>query len=101
MVSQLCMIDGFDIVRGMPLDYMHGVLLGVVKMLFSFWFDARYKKESFNISDKISTVDERLAKCHPPDFISRLPRCIKDRKYWKDKKQLTATASENSYYTKL
>lgn len=76
MVSQLCMIDGFDIVRGMPLDYMHGVLLGVVKMFFSFWFDARYKKEPFNINDKISTVDERLAKCHPPDFISRLPRCI-------------------------
>lgn len=88
MVSQLCMIDSFDIVRGMPLDYMHGVLLGVVKMLFSFWFDARYKKEPFNINDKISTVDERLAKCHPPDFISRLPRCIKDRKYWKGKKQI-------------
>ena len=88
MVSQLCMIDGFDIVKGMPLDYMHGVLLGVVKMLFSFWFDARYKKEPFNISDKISTVDERLAKCYPPDFISRLPRGIKDRKYWKGKKQI-------------
>lgn len=79
MVSQLCMIDGFDIVRGMPLDYMHGVLLGVVKMLFSFWFDSRYKKEPFNINDKISTVD----------FISRLPRCIKDRKYWKGKKKYT------------
>ena len=85
MVSQLCMIDGFDIVRGMPLYYMHGVLLGVVKMLFSFWFDARYKKEPLNINDKMSTVDERLTKCYPPDFISRLPHCIKDRKYWKKK----------------
>jgi hypothetical protein len=35
----LCLIDGFDAVRGMPIDYMHGVLLGIVKMFFSFWFD--------------------------------------------------------------
>ena len=60
------MIDGFDIVRGMPLDYMHGVLLGVVKMLFSLWFDSKYKKERFYIGDKITTVDERLVKCPPP-----------------------------------
>ena len=85
------MIDGFDIVRGMPLDYMHGVLLGVVKMLFSLWFDSKYKKERFYIGDKITTVDERLVKCPPPppDFISKLPRCIKDRKYWKGKKKIT------------
>ena len=83
MVSQLCLIDGFDIVQGMPLDYMHGVLLGVVKMLCSMWFDSKYKKEPFYIGDKVSIVDERLLRCHPPDFISRLPRGLKDRKYWK------------------
>ena len=66
MVSQLCMIDGFDMVRGMPLDYMYGVLLGVVKMLFSFWFDAKHKRERFYIGDQISSVDERLSRCHPP-----------------------------------
>lgn len=47
MVSQLCLIDGFDIVQGMPLDCMHGVLLGVVKMFCSMWFDSKYKKEPF------------------------------------------------------
>lgn len=44
MVSQLTLIDGFDIIRGMPVDYMHGVLLGVVKMLLAKWFDATNKK---------------------------------------------------------
>ena len=70
MVSQLCMIHGFDIVRGMLLDYMHGLLLGVDKMLFSLWFNGKYKKERFYIGDKITTVGERLAKCHTPP-----PRC--------------------------
>ena len=53
MVSQLSLIDGFDIIKGMPVDYMHGVLLGIVKMLFSKWFDVKYKKERFYIGDKI------------------------------------------------
>lgn len=84
MVSQLCLIEGFDIVRGMPVDYMHGVLLGIVKMLFSFWFDNKKKKETYYIGDMISEIDERLLQCQPPDFISRLPRSlVKDRKYWK------------------
>ena len=37
----------------MPVDYMHGVLLGIVKMLFSKWFDVKYKKDRFYIGDKI------------------------------------------------
>ncbi|CAB3985352.1 Hypothetical predicted protein [Paramuricea clavata] len=83
MVSQLTLVDGFDIIRGMPLDYMHSVLLGVVKMLFSKWFDAKNKKEVFYIGDKISCLDGRLCLCQPPDYISRLPRSLADRKYWK------------------
>jgi hypothetical protein len=96
MVSQLCLIDGFDAVRGMPIDYMHGVLLGIVKMFFSFWFDNKYKKKTFYIGNKISDVDERLQQCKPPDFITRLPRSlIKDRKYWKGSYNV-ATSAGNS-----
>lgn len=63
---------------------MHGVLLGIVKMFFVLWFDKKYKNEKFYIGHKISLIDERLSKCQPPDFISRLPRSlVKDRKYWK------------------
>jgi hypothetical protein len=49
MVSQLCLVEGFDIIRGMPVDYMHGVLLGVVKKLFSFWFERKHKNEKYYI----------------------------------------------------
>jgi hypothetical protein len=49
MVSQLCLVEGFDIIHGMPVDYMHGVLLGVVKKLFSFWFERKHKNEKYFI----------------------------------------------------
>ena len=84
MVSHLCLIEGFDIICGMPVDYMHGVLLGIVKMLFSFWFEKKHKKEEYYIGNSISTLDARLENCKPPDYISRLPTSlVKDRKYWK------------------
>ena len=83
MVSQLCLLEGFDIIAGMPMDYMHGVLLGVVKMMLSLWLDKKHKKESFYIGNKIDQLNSRLGKCKPPDFISRLPRNPNDRKYWK------------------
>ena len=67
----------------MPVDYIHGVVLGIGKMLFSKWFDVKYKKERFYIGDKICSLDERLSLCQPPDFISRLPHSLADRKYWK------------------
>ena len=67
MVSQLSLIDGFNIIKGMPVDYIHGVVLGIVKMLhvFSKWFDVKYKKERFYIGDKICSLDERLSLCQP------------------------------------
>lgn len=67
---QLCLIEDFDIINGMPVDYMQGVLLGIVKMLFSLSFDKKYKKTTFYIGNKLATVQERLEKCQPPDYIS-------------------------------
>ena len=57
MVSQLSLIDGFNIIKRMPVDYIHGVLRDIVKMLFSKWFDVKYKKEKFYIGDKICSLD--------------------------------------------
>lgn len=67
----------------MFLDYMYGVLFGVVKMFCLMWFDSKYKKEFFYIGDKVFIVDERFLRCYFLDFIFRLFRGLKDRKYWK------------------
>ena len=56
MVSQLCLIEGFDIIRGMPVDYMHGVLLGIVKKMLAFWFDKKYKKEKYYIGTVLTNL---------------------------------------------
>ena len=34
----------FDIVQGVAIDYMHLVLIGVVKMLMKLWFDQSHRK---------------------------------------------------------
>ena len=33
------MLPHFDVVKGVVVDYMHGILLGVVKTLVQLWFD--------------------------------------------------------------
>ena len=35
-------VPGFDIIGGIALEYMHCILLGVMKMLLNLWFDKAY-----------------------------------------------------------
>ena len=37
--SVLQIIPSFDVVKSVPVDYMHCVLLGLVRKLLSLWFD--------------------------------------------------------------
>ncbi|XP_028519461.1 uncharacterized protein LOC114576631 [Exaiptasia diaphana] len=73
----------YDMIRGMGIDYMHGVLLGIMKMLLSLWFDPVHNNEDFSISSKLDEVDERLLSIKPPASITRCPRSLSDRKHWK------------------
>ena len=38
------LLEYFDIVTGMDIDYMHGVLLGVHKLQLKLWFGDSYSK---------------------------------------------------------
>ena len=42
--SVLHLLKTFDIIEGNPIDYMHCVLLGVVKKLFKLWFNSTYHR---------------------------------------------------------
>ena len=82
--SWLSLLRHFDLVRGMGIDYMHGVLLGVQKLLLSLWFSPAFSKEHFSISSKVEKVDERLNQISPTFEVKRLPRSISEHlKYWK------------------
>ncbi|XP_033726096.1 uncharacterized protein LOC117315808 [Pecten maximus] len=73
----------FDMVRGVGIDYMHCVCLGVMKMLMSLWFDKSYRNELFSISGQLSAVNERLLSIRPPTYITRLPRTLLDIGHFK------------------
>lgn len=68
----------FNIIKGMALDYMHCVLLGIMKMLLHLRFDKAHRAEGFSIASRVKDVDKRLSLIKPPAFISRIPRSLED-----------------------
>lgn len=82
--SWFMFIPGFDIIKGIAVDYMHCVLLGVTKTLITLWFDKSHTAEFWNISKRVEEVDRHLLNITPPNCISRAPRSIsKDYAHWK------------------
>lgn len=82
--SWLTFFPNFNIVKGISIDYMHGVLLGVQKLLLRLWFSSEFKSKDFNFHGHVHIVDYRLNNLKPTLDISRLPRSIEtDLKYWK------------------
>lgn len=82
--SWLSFCPKFDIVNGISIDYMHGVLLGVQKLMLRLWFTKEFASKPFSFFSKLSIVDCRLFRIRPTLDIKRIPRSIeKDMKYWK------------------
>lgn len=78
-VSPLLFVPMFDIVTGFVPDYLHCVLLRVVRMFAGFWFDSCNHDKPSRAAD----VSSRLIALRPPSDVSRLPRSLAERKYWK------------------
>lgn len=81
--SPLINLPHFNIVWGFIPDYMHSVLLGVSRQLTELWLCS--VGCSFYLGDptNITKIDDKLLQIHPPTNMHRLPRSIKERKYWK------------------
>ncbi len=62
---------------------MHGILLGVCRQLTTLWFDSKYHTEPWHIGREIEQIERRLLAIQPPASITRPPRSISLRKYWK------------------
>ena len=56
----LSALNNFDIINGIGVDYMHCVLVGVVKTLMKLFFSKEYSKEPFNINNRINDIDEAI-----------------------------------------
>ncbi|CAD6233584.1 GSCOCG00012284001-RA-CDS, partial [Cotesia congregata] len=73
-------VKGYSILSCLPLidlgkcvlpEFMHSVLLGVVKQVFGLWFG---KKSPYSLKSKITEVDDFMLRIRPPQSFSRLPR---------------------------
>ncbi|KAH7932345.1 hypothetical protein HPB51_029342 [Rhipicephalus microplus] len=81
--SPLINLVGFDIVWGFTPDYMHGVLLGVTRQFMELWMSGVGAPYYIGSPQLIRMVDERLCAIKPPQCITRLPRSVELRKFWK------------------
>lgn len=83
-ISPMIAFKNFDLANSFCVDYMHCVLLGVVKNLLNFWTDTRYKREPFYISKKKRDIlNTRLLQIKIPTYISRRPRSLHNLKLFK------------------
>ena len=64
------------------IDYMHSVLEGVLKSLFSLWFE-KDNDLKYSLKSHINKIDARLVAIRPPKFVPTAPRSIKYLKTWR------------------
>ena len=73
-----------DLVRGIPIDYMHCVLEGVTKWMVEKWFASSNHGSPYYIGRHLKAVDLNLLNQRPPHDFSRVPRSLsKHRHHWK------------------
>ena len=73
-LSGLYTLNCMNFVEGMVPDYMHGILLGIVKVLFSKWFSPTSATQPYFIGTKLPLISKVLKQIKPAYFIERLPR---------------------------
>lgn len=87
-----CMIafKDFDLVDGFPLDYMHGVCIGIVPLLLDIWLGKKrlvyetnepYRFKPITPKKRLE-LNRRIISLKPPMMISYKPRPILDRAFF-------------------
>ena len=79
----LLLLSYFNIIQGFTVDYLHNSLLGVTRYFASLWFDSSNHNEDHYIGNSIGKVDERLTSIQPPNNLTRAPRSLLHRRFWK------------------
>lgn len=60
-----------DVCRGMAVDQMHCLWLGLMKKFLNLWFDKSNSSEPFSLFGKIHIVEELFLQICPPNFVKR------------------------------
>jgi len=76
-------VPHFDTVSGFAPDYMHCVCLGVVRQIVNMSLDSSNHLKPYYLASRIEEIDELLKLQSPPSEITRTPRSITQKQYWK------------------
>lgn len=87
-IPAMLLFDGFDLSCGFSIDYMHNALIGIMGMLLDFWMGThRLSKNSQFFKpmtpENRTLLDTRLLALKPFEKITRKPKTLKDRKFFK------------------
>lgn len=88
--SSLLLLPQFNIVDGVPVDYMHAALHGITAKLEGLWFDTENHHEHFYIGrpNQLKIIDKSISTIRPPKSLTRYPRSITDRGFYKASEHL-------------
>lgn len=81
--SMLTELGFFDIIRSCPPDYLHAVLLGVMRKLLIMWTKSSFHNKPWYIGNQLTQLDSLLLNCKPNNNVKRCPRTIKELKFWR------------------
>lgn len=81
--SPLMKLSKFQMVNGFVPEYQHSVCLGVTRQLTTLWLDSRNNAKPWYIGTKSEMIDKLLLAIKPPVELTRVPRSVKEKKYWK------------------
>ena len=82
-VCCLSYLQLFHPISGTCIDYMHSVLEGVVKSLFTSWFSQESHDNKYSLRCFMQTIDSRLLSIQPPKYVPTAPRSIYTWKTWR------------------
>lgn len=82
-ISAMIALPSFNVIDCFAIDYMHSVLLGIVRRLLKLWFDPQKQRKEYNLRKHVEKVNEKILKIKLPSEIQRKPRIITERNTWK------------------
>lgn len=86
VIGKSCLVSlpNFNIINGFGIDYMHCVLLGVVRKLLNLFLNSKHHKRCFYLDKKkMAILQRKLLSIKPIREIIRKPRPLKDLSNYK------------------
>lgn len=75
--------SSFNIITSFIPDYMHAVLLGVVRQFLTLWIDSSNHTQPWYIGTKVNVLNERLLTVKRPKELTPTPSSLDKMKFWK------------------